>query len=202
MGRFRAFRVRDDCLSRRGTPAIGRRRHRTVGGKPERHVRPAAITDRRCRRAGPVGPAVVPVPHREMLPTDGRIRDRTHSGRSCSSQRKIEKRRSTHGYRCRARIDPDGHFPPGRFRSIPTPVNLAVNGITGKMSRAGDVWDGSAMAPGQRFRASQAPLRCDDLTQASTKATPSTPSFKPGNVTAGSGARPSRRAMMARAASA
>lgn len=48
----------------------------------------------------------------------------------------------------------------------------------------------------------QAPLRFDDRTQASTKATPSTPSFSPGKVTAGSTVPPSRRARIARAASA
>ena len=47
-----------------------------------------------------------------------------------------------------------------------------------------------------------APFRRDDLTQASTNATPSSPSFRPGNVTAPSSGVPWRRARIARAASA
>ena len=58
----------------------------------------------------------------------------------------------------------------------------------------------AATAAGQRL--TQAALRSDDRTQASTKATPATPSSTVGNTTSGGTGWPSRRARIARAASA
>ena len=55
-------------------------------------------------------------------------------------------------------------------------------------------------AAGQRL--TQAALRSDERTQASTKATPATPSSIVGKTTSAGTGRPSRRARIARAASA
>ena len=67
----------------------------------------------------------------------------------------------------------------------------SVNNQSRGMEKAGD-----------RGIITQAPLRADDRTQASTKATPATPSATVGKTTSASGAWPASFARIARAASA